>query len=145
MHANDLPVYTVYTVQIVVKYSPSSLRCKRINGSYTKTQDLLIEVSSFAQGILRFAQGSSQSSQRSLGDDWLMWTPLVYTVCLCARQTMFFNVKNLPLAPQYRKRLLKISANSVRSIHNHAKVEKTSGTCNKKRWLTWFVGNLHVL
>ena len=43
MHANDLPVYTVYTVQIVVKYSPSSLRCKRINGSYTKTSDLIIE------------------------------------------------------------------------------------------------------
>ena len=55
---------------------------------------------------------------------------------------MFFNVKNLPLAPQYRKRLLQISANSVRNIHNHAKVEKTSATCNNKRW---FVGNLHVL
>ena len=58
-----------------------------------------------------------------------------------------FNVKNLPLAPQYRKRLLKItsSANSVRNIHNHAKVQKTSATCNNKRWLTWFVGNLHVV
>ena len=54
---------------------------------------------------------------------------------------MFFNVKNLPQAPQYRERLLKISTNSVRNIHNHAKVEKTSATCNNKRWLTWFVGN----
>ena len=47
--------------------------------------------------------------------------------------TMFFNVKNLPLARQYRKRLLQISAHSVRNIHNHAKVEKTSATCNNKR------------
>ena len=23
--------------------------------------------------------------------------------CLCVKQTMFFNVKNLPLAPKYRK------------------------------------------
>ena len=30
----------------------------------------------------------------------------------------------------------------MRNIHNHAKVEKTSATCNNKRW---FVGNLHVL
>ena len=71
--------------------------------------------------------------------------PLAYTVHLCVKQTMFFNVKNLPLAPQYRKRLLQISANSVRNIHNHAKVGKTSATCNNKRWLTWLVGNLHVL
>ena len=55
---------------------------------------------------------------------------------------MFLNVKNLPLAPQYRKRLLQIDRNSVRNIQNHAKVEKTSVTCNNKRW---FVGNLHVL
>ena len=75
----------------------------------------------------------------------LCGSPLSYTVYLCVKQTMFFNVKNLPLAPQYRKRLLQISANSVRNIHNHAKVEKTSATCNNKRWLTWFVGNLHVL
>ena len=40
MHANDLPLYIV---QIVVKYSPSSLRCTRINGSSTKTFDLLKE------------------------------------------------------------------------------------------------------
>ena len=46
---------------------------------------------------------------------------------------MFFNGKNLPLAPQYRKRLLQISANSVRNIHNPAKVGKTSTTCNNKR------------
>ena len=70
--------------------------------------------------------------------------PLAYTVYLCVKQTMFFNVKNLPLAPQYLKRLLQISANSVRNIYNHAKVGKTSATCNNKRWLTWFVGNLHV-
>ena len=75
----------------------------------------------------------------------LCGSPLVYTVCLCVKQTMFFNVKNLPLAPQYQKRLLQICVNSVRNIHNHAKVEKTSTTCNNKRWLTWFVGNLHVL
>ena len=37
MYANDLPVYNV------VKYSPSSLRCTRINGSSTKTLDLLKE------------------------------------------------------------------------------------------------------
>ena len=55
---------------------------------------------------------------------------------------MFFNVKNLPLAPQYRKRLLQKSTISVRNVHNHAKVEKTSATFNNKRW---FVGNLHVL
>ena len=35
MHASDLPVCIV---QIVVKYSPSSLRCKRINSA--KTSDL---------------------------------------------------------------------------------------------------------
>ena len=52
---------------------------------------------------------------------------------------MFFNVKKLPLVSQYRKRLLQITANSVRNIHNHAKVEKTSATCNNKRWLTWLV------
>ena len=44
--------------------------------------------------------------------------------------TMLFNVKNLPLAPQYRRRLLQINGNSVRNIHNHAKVEKPSATCN---------------
>ena len=65
--------------------------------------------------------------------------PLAYAVYLCVKQTMSFNVKNLPLAPQYRKRLQQISANSVRNIHNHAKVGKTSATCNNKRWLTWFV------
>ena len=37
---------------------------------------------------------------------------------------MFFIVKNLPLAPQYRKRLLQIFVIFVRNIHNHAKVEK---------------------
>ena len=65
--------------------------------------------------------------------------PLAYTVYLCVKQlpktiSMSFNVNNLPLASQYRKRLLQISANSVRNIHNHAKVEKTSTTCNNKRW-----------
>ena len=70
--------------------------------------------------------------------------PLAYTVYLCVKQTMFFNVENLPLAPQYRKRLLQVSANSVRNIHNHANIGKTSATCNNKRWLTWFVGNFHV-
>ena len=48
---------------------------------------------------------------------------------------MFFNVKNLPLAPQ-------ITIISVRKIHNHVKVAETSATCNNKRW---FGGNLHVL
>ena len=70
--------------------------------------------------------------------------PFAYTVYLFVKQTMFFNGKNLPLAPQYRKRLLQISTNSVRNIHNPAKVGKTSATCNNKRWLTWLVGNLHV-
>ena len=55
---------------------------------------------------------------------------------------MFFNVKNLPLAPQYRKRLLQMSTISVRNIHNRVKVEKTSTTGNNKRW---FVETLHVL
>ena len=55
---------------------------------------------------------------------------------------MFFNVKNLPLALQYRKRLLQMSTISVRNIHNRVKVEKTSTTCNNKRW---FVETLHVL
>ena len=99
---------------------------------------------SFAQGILSFAHGNSQSSQRSLGDDRLVWIPArVYCLIVC-KTNYVFNVKNLPLAPQYRKRLLKISVNSVRNIHNHAKVEKTSATCNNKRRLTWFVGNPHV-
>ena len=74
----------------------------------------------------------------------LFGSPPACTVWLCVKQTMFFNVINLPLVPQYRERLLKISANSVRNIQNHAKVEKTSATCNNKR-LTWFVSNLHVL
>ena len=41
---------------------------------------------------------------------------------------MFSNVKNLPLAPQYRKRLLQISTVTARNIHNHA-----CATCNDKR------------
>ena len=44
--------------------------------------------------------------------------------------TMFFNADNLPLAPQYRQR--QINGNSVRNIHNHAKVEETSTTCNNQ-------------
>ena len=72
-----------------------------------------------------------------------MWIPARVYCLLCVKQTMFFNVKNLPLAPRYGKRLLQISANSLRNIHNLAKVGKTSATCNNKRWLTWFVGNLH--
>ena len=55
---------------------------------------------------------------------------------------MFFNVKNLPLVPQYQKRLLQMSTISVRNIHNHVKVEKTSATCNNKRQ---FGETLHVL
>ena len=118
----------------------------RINSNSTKTSDLLKEDScSFAQDILSFAQGNSQSSQRSLRDDWLVWVPARVYCLLVRKQTMFFNVKNLPLAPQYPKRLLKISANFVRNIHNHAKVEKPSATCNNKRCLTWFEGKLHVL
>ena len=47
----------------------------------------------------------------------------VYTVYLCVKQrnkiiTMFSNVKNLPLAPQYRKRLLQICTVTARNIHN---------------------------
>ena len=86
-----------------------------------------------------------------------MWIPAwVYTVYLCVKQlnkiiTMFSNVKNLPLAPQYRKRLLQIStvtARSARNIHNHA-----CATCNDKRssslmgfetWDGWLIaGNTH--
>ena len=44
--------------------------------------DLLKEDSVFAQGILSFAQGNSQSSQRSLGAG-LCGSPLAYTVYLC--------------------------------------------------------------
>ena len=54
----------------------------------------------------------------------------MYTVCLCVKQlnkniTMFFNVKNLPLAPQYRKRRLQITCNtiSMRNIHNHLELK----------------------
>ena len=54
---------------------------------------------------------------------------------------MFFNVKNLPLTPQYRKGLLQLSANCVRNIHNHPKVEnkKKSTTCNTSdgSWATF--------
>ena len=57
------------------------------------------------------------------------------------KRKMFYNLKNLPLVPQYQKRLLQMSTISVRNIHNHVKVEKTSATCNNKRW---FEGNLHV-
>ena len=68
----------------------------------------------------------------------------VLSICAVKMKTitMFFNANNLPLAPQYRKR--QINGNSVRNIHNHTKVEKTSATFNNKRWLTWFVGNFHV-
>ena len=61
---------------------------------------------------------------------------------------MFSNVKNLPLAPQYRKRLLQISTVTARNIHNHA-----CATCNDKRssslmgfetWDGWLIaGNTH--
>ena len=62
-------------VKIVFKYCPSSLLCSRINGSSTKTSDLLK------------AEGNSQRSQRSPGDDWLVWIPAwVYTVYLCVKQ-----------------------------------------------------------
>ena len=59
----------------------------------------------------------------------LCGSPLAYTVYLCVKQLdkaiiMSFNVKNLPLAPQYRKRPLKISENSVRNIHSQPKFEK---------------------
>ena len=58
----------------------------------------------------------------------------VLSICAVKMKTitMFFNANNLPLAPQYRKR--QINGNSVRNIHNHAKVEKPSATCNNKRW-----------
>ena len=83
-----------------------------------------------------------------------MWIPTwVYTVYLCVKQlnkiiTMFSNVKNLPLAPQYRKRLLQISTVTARNIHNHA-----NATCNDKRssslmgfetWDGWLIaGDTH--
>ena len=61
---------------------------------------------------------------------------------------MFSNVKNVPLAPQYRKRLLQISTVTARNIHNHA-----SATSNDKRspslmgfetWDGWLIaGNTH--
>ena len=61
---------------------------------------------------------------------------------------MFSNVKNVPLAPQYRKRLLQISTVTARNIHNHA-----CATCNDKRssslmgfetWDGWLIaGNTH--
>ena len=88
----------------------------------------------------------------------LCGSPLAYTVYLCVKQldkaiTMSFNVKNLPLAPQYRKRPLKISENSVRNIHSQPKFEKPSATCNNKRtsplmgletWDGWLIaGNTH--
>ena len=129
MHANDLPVYTV---QMDLKYSPSSLHCKRINGSYTKTSDLLKEDSVLLQvfsGLPKVILKVLKDHSEMTG---LCGSPLAYTVCFSVKLTMFFNVKNLPLAPQYRKKTLKISANSVRNIHNHAKVEKTSVTCNNK-------------
>ena len=120
----------------------------RINGSSMKTSDLLKEDSV----LLKVFSGLPKVILKVLKDHLemigLCGSPLAKTVCLRVKQTMFFNVKNLPLAPQYRKRLLKISANSARNIHNHAKVEKNTATCNNlnnKRWLTWFVGNLHVL
>ena len=69
---------------------------------------------------------------------------------------MFFNVKNLPLAPPYRKRLLQICANSVRNTRNQAKVEKKTArhvtTSGGKRatftsrgaWDGWLIaGNTH--
>ena len=45
---------------------------------------------SFAQGILRFAQGNSQSSQRSLGDDWLVRiSARVYCLFVCKTNYVF--------------------------------------------------------
>ena len=83
-----------------------------------------------------------------------MWIAAwVYTVYLCVKRlnktiTKFSNVKNLPLAPQYRKRLLQMSTVAARNIHNHA-----SATCNDKRssslmgfetWDGWLIaGNTH--
>ena len=147
-----MPTTCLFTVTsskslFVPKYSRSSLRCTRINGSSTKTSDLLKEdsvllkvFSVLPKVILKVLKDHQEITS-------LCGSPLAYTVYLCVKQlsrtiTMFFDVKNLPLAPKYRKRLLQISAMSVRNIHNHAKVEKTSATRNNKRW---FVGNLHVL
>ena len=59
---------------------PSSGRRRlllKVPSSSTKTSDLLKEDSVFAQGILSFAQANYQSSQRSLGDDWLVWIPSI--------------------------------------------------------------------
>ena len=84
---------------------------------------------SLSEGILSFAQGNSQNSQRSLGDGGLVWIPtFIYTVYLSVKQlneniTKFFNVKNLTLAPQYRKRR-RLQISTASTIHNHLRVAK---------------------
>ena len=137
MHANDLTVQSVYIVQIVVNYSLSSLHCTCINGSSTKRQICLNKI----QFCSRYCQVCPRSFSKFSKITRYIY---IYTVYLCVKQAMFFNVKNLRLAPQYRKWLLQISASSVRNIHT--KVEETSATCNNKSdgRLTWLVGNLHV-
>ena len=55
----------------------------------------------------------------------------LYTVYLFVKQlnenkNTLRLMSNLPLAPQYRKRLLQISKISMRNINNHVKVEKTT-------------------
>ena len=86
----------------------------------------------------------SQSSQRSLGDDWLVWIPArVYCLFVCKwnLQLCFLMSKTYLWSTISKKDFYKLT-NSVRNIHNHAKVEKTSATCNNKRW---FVVDLNVL
>ena len=117
-----------------VKYFPSSLRCTRIKLNETKKSDLLKENSVLLKvfSVLPevILEALKDHNKEIIG---LCGSPLVYTVYIFVRKT----------TPQYRRIFLQIRANSVRNIHNHAKVEKTSATCNNKR--RWFVADLHVL
>ena len=81
MHASDLPVLFsikaiphLHSVVRVLTKQKSQIAQRKFN---------------FAQGILSFARGNSQSSQRSLGDDWLVWIPArVYSLYICAESNL---------------------------------------------------------
>ena len=100
-----------YNLPVIVgKHSPSSVRCKRINGSSTKTSDLLKEHSV----LLKVFSVLPRVLLKVLKDHYemigLCGSLLMYTLYLCVKQlnNMFFNVKNLPLAPQYQKDFYKL-------------------------------------
>ena len=70
--------------------------------------------------------------------------PLACTVYLCVKQTMFFMSKTYLWLHNIEKDFYKLVQILWETFTTTHRLEKTSATCNNKRWLTWFVGNLHV-